>query len=125
MTDATVEFFGALEERGHDPLLEHVKGTMRFELADGKRVDRWFLTVDNGDLDVSRRNRSADCTFRADKALFDGIAGGEVNATAAVLRGAVAVDGEWKLLVMFQRLLPGPPAKRGRRRNSTNGRRRA
>jgi putative sterol carrier protein len=124
MTDPTVEFFGELAERGHDPLLEHVKGTMRFELADGKRVDRWFLTVDKGDLDVSRRNRSADCTFRVNKALFDGIAGGEVNATAAVLRGAVAVDGDWKLLVMFQRLLPGPPGKRGRRRNSSNGRRR-
>jgi putative sterol carrier protein len=120
---ATVELFGELAERGHDPLLEHVKGTMRFELVDGKRVDRWFLTVDNGDLDVSRRNRSADCTFRADKVLFEGIAGGQVNATAAVLRGAVAVDGDWKLLVMFQRLLPGPPTKRGRRQNGSSGRR--
>ena len=98
-------------------------GETRFELVDDKRVDRWFLDVDNGDLAVSRKNRQADCTFRADKALFDGIARGDVNATAAVLRGAVAVEGDWTLLVMFQRLLPGPPAGRGRRRNGNNGRR--
>ena len=125
MTDPTVEFFGALAERGHDPLVEQVKGTIRFELVDAKRVvDRWFLTVDNGDLAVSRKNRPSDCTFRAGKALFDGIAGGKVNATAAVLRGAVAVDGDWTLLVMFQRLLPGPPARRRRRRNGSTGTRR-
>lgn len=122
MTDATVEFFGELAQRGHDPLLEQVKGTIRFELVEPKRIDRWFLTIANGDLAVSRKNRAADCTFRADKALFDGIAGGEVNATAAVLRGAVAVDGNWELLVMFQKLLPGPPARRRRRRRSSNGR---
>ena len=123
MADSAAELFGELAERGHDPLLEQVKGTMRFELVDDKRVDRWFLDVDNGDLAVSRKNRQADCTFRADKALFDGIARGDVNATAAVLRGAVAVEGDRTLLVMFQRLLPGPPAGRGRRRNGNNGRR--
>jgi putative sterol carrier protein len=97
---------------------------VRFELADGKRVDRWLLAVDNGDLSVSRKNAGADCTFRADKALFDRIVDGEVNATAAVLRGAVTVDGDMELLVQLQKLFPGPPAKR-RRRNGANGRRRA
>jgi putative sterol carrier protein len=125
MTDATAEFFSGLADRRHEPLVEKAKGTLRFELADGKRVDRWFLTVDSGEMAVSRKNVGADCTFRADKALFDGIAAGEVNATAAVLRGAVTVDGDWELMVMLQRLFPGPPAKRGRRANGRNGRRRA
>ena len=84
-TDATAEFFGALAERGHVPMLEWAKGTVRFELADGKRVDRWHLVVDKGDLAVSRRNARAECTFRTDKALFERIAKGEANATAAVL----------------------------------------
>jgi putative sterol carrier protein len=124
VTDATAEFFGALAERGHVPLLERAKGTVRFELAHGKRVDRWLLVVDKGDLAVSRRNARAECTFRADKALFDRIADGKVNATAAVLRGAVVIDGNMELLVQLQKLFPGPPAKRGRRRNGASGRRR-
>jgi putative sterol carrier protein len=123
MTDTTAEFFDALAQRGHVPVLEKAKGTVRFELADGKRIDRWLLAVDNGDLAVSRSNAGADCTMHADKALFERIVEGELNATAAVLRGAVTVDGNMELLVQLQKLFPGPPAKRGRRRNGANGRR--
>jgi hypothetical protein len=41
-----------------------------------------------------------------------------------VLRGAVVIDGNMELLVQLQKLFPGPPAKRGRRRNGAGGRRR-
>ena len=122
MTDATEEFFGRLAQRAHEPLLEKAKGTVKFELADGKRVDRWLLSVDNGDLTVSRKNSRADCTVRAKKELFDGIAGGEVNATAAVLRGALTIDGDVELIVLLQRLFPGPPVRRARRRNGAGRR---
>jgi putative sterol carrier protein len=125
MSDATAAFFGELAKRGHEPLLENTKGTLRVELADGKRVDRWFVEVDNGDVAVSRKNAKADCTVRAKKELFDGIAGGEVNATAAVLRGALTIDGDVELIVRLQRLFPGPPARRARRRKGADGRRRA
>src|SRR6266566_4715649 len=126
MSGATAAlFFGELAERGHDPLLENTKGTLRLELADGKRVDRWFLEVDNGNVAVSRKNAKADCTVRAKKELFDGIAGGEVNATAAVLRGALTIDGDVELLVRLQRLFPGPPTRRRRGTRGGDGRRRA
>jgi hypothetical protein len=111
ITDATTDFFAQLGGRGHEPLLRKAKGTVRFELADGKRVDRWFVTVDKGDLTVSRKNVAADCTLRADKPLFDGIATGEVNAMAAVLRGAMAIEGNPELLVLFQRLFPSRPTR--------------
>jgi hypothetical protein len=55
--------------------------------------------------------------------LFERIARGEANATAAVLRGAVIIDGDMELLVQLQKLFPGPPAKRRRRRNGGSGRR--
>jgi putative sterol carrier protein len=125
MNGATAAFFGELAERGHEPLLENTKGKLRVELADGKRIDRWFLEVDNGDVAVSRKNAKADCTVRAKKELFDGIAGGEVNAAAAVLRGALTVDGDVELLVRLQRLFPGPPIRRRRGTRSGDGRRRA
>ncbi len=117
MTDATAEFFDALFARGHEPLLEKATGTVRFELKNGKKTDRWLLTVVKGDLAVSRQNRRADCVVTADKPLFDGIASGKTNAFAALLRGAMGVEGDVQLLVLFQRLFPGPP--RSRRRRST------
>src|SRR6476661_2274023 len=115
MTDATAEFFDALVARGHEPLLEKATGTMRFELKDGKKTDRWLVTVAKGDLTVSRQNLRADCVVRADKSLFDGIASGKTNAMAALLRGAMSVEGDLQLLVLFQRLFPGPPRSRRRR----------
>jgi len=124
MTDATAEFFEALAERGHSPLLERAKGTVRIELADGKHRERWLLAVDDGDLAVSRRNVACDCTLRADKALFDRIVDGKANATAAVLRGAVTIDGDMEMVVQLQKLFPGPPPKRRRQSNGSKRRRR-
>jgi putative sterol carrier protein len=108
--DTTTDFFESLGRRAHEPLLEQTVGTLRFDLADKGDVDRWFVAVDKGDLAVSHQRRRADCTVRAQKQLFDRVAGGEVNAMAAVLRGALEVEGDTELLTLFQRLFPGPPA---------------
>jgi putative sterol carrier protein len=109
--DATETFFAELGTRGHEPLLEKAKGTLRFELRRGKLTDRWLVVIDKGDVSVSRRNAPADVTLRTTRELFDGLASGEVNTMAAVLRGAVEFEGDPELLVHFQRLFPGPPAK--------------
>jgi putative sterol carrier protein len=123
MTDATAEFFDALVARGHEPLLEKVSGTLRFDLKDGKKTDCWLVAVDKGDLSVSRQNLRADCVVAADKSLFDGIASGKTNAMAAQLRGAMSVGGDVQLLVLFQRLLPGPPRSRRPRPTAAPARR--
>jgi putative sterol carrier protein len=115
MTDAAAEFFDALVERGHEPLLEKATGTVRFDLKDGKNTDRWLVTVVKGDLAVSRQNLRADCVVTADKSLFDGVASGKTNGMAALLRGAMGVEGDIQLLVLFQRLFPGPSRSRRRR----------
>jgi putative sterol carrier protein len=109
-TDATTELFHGLEERGHEPALEKATGMLRFDISDGgSRPTRWTVEVKRGDLAVSHRNAKADCVVRADHALFDGIARGEVNPVAAILRGALAVEGDLRLLLLFTRLLPDPP----------------
>jgi putative sterol carrier protein len=123
MTDATAEFFDALAERQHEPLLEKATGTVRFDLKDGRKMDRWLVTVVKGDLKVSRQNLRADCVVTADKSLFDGIASGKTNAMAALLRGAMSVEGDVQLLVLFQRLLPGPSRSRRPRPKAASGRR--
>jgi SCP-2 sterol transfer family len=124
MADATEEFFTELGGRGHEPLLRGASGTVRFDLREGRRTEHWLVTIKKGDIAVSRQNLRADCVVTADRALFEEVASGKSNAMAAVLRGAIGVEGEVHLIVPFQRLFPGPRRSRTRRRPSaTTGRR--
>jgi putative sterol carrier protein len=108
MTDVTAEFFDDLAQRGHEPLLGNASGTMRFDIANGKKTETWFVMIDKGDLTVSRSGGSADSTLVASKALFDRLASGKASAVAEVLRGTLTIEGDWRLLVLFRRILPGP-----------------
>jgi putative sterol carrier protein len=81
------------------------------------------VAVTKGDVTVSHRNVAADCIVSSDKALFENVASGKTNAMAALLRGAIGVEGDVQLLVLFQRLFPGPPRTRKRRRTSAAARR--
>jgi hypothetical protein len=109
MTDAASRFFERLRSEPVT-LPTRATGVMRVEIADGKRTESWLVAVDKGAVKVSRGKGKADSVIRGDRALFDGMAAGEVNAFAATLRGAVAIEGDPRLLVLFQRLLPGPPS---------------
>ena len=115
MTDSTAEFFQELGRRGHEPLLEKATGIVRFDLVDGRRTERWLVTLDRGDVSVSRKNAAADCIVRGDRSLLEAMATGEANAMAAYLRGELTLEGDPELLLLFQRVLPGPPKRRRRR----------
>jgi putative sterol carrier protein len=110
MADATTEFMNELGRRGHDPLLRKVTETVRFDLVNGKKTDRWLVRIENGDVTVSHKGGAADTVVRADKELFDRMARGEANPVASVLRGDLGWEGAWKSLVAVQRLFPGPQA---------------
>jgi putative sterol carrier protein len=111
MTEPTAVFFDDLARRGHEPLLGDAVGSIRFELAGDSQIETWRLTLDNGDISVSRDEGGADCIVRVEKKLFDEIATGRVNAMAALLRGALAFDGDPELLVRVQRVFPPPAAE--------------
>lgn len=112
--DAIGRFFERLAELGHEPLLRKATGSTRFEIVDGRRTRRWLVSVAKGDLTVAPGGGDADCVVRADRKVFDRVVTGRMNAVAAVLRGDLAVDGDWRLLVSMQRLFTGPPRPRGR-----------
>lgn len=112
--DPTARFFDELAVRGHEPLLRKATGRTRFEIVDGGRVRRWRVAVSGGDLTVEPGAGEADCVIRVDRKLFDGVVSGRRNAVAAVLRGEIRVDGDWRLLVAMQRLFTGP-RRRGAR----------
>ena len=117
-TDATAMFFAELGRRGHEPLLQKVTGTFRFEVT-GERAEHWLVDVKQGDVTVSRRNVKADAVVRADRKVFDAISSGEMNALAATLRGAAVIQGDLGLLAGFQRLFPGPPGAKSTARTAT------
>ena len=112
MSDDVVEFFEELGRRGHEPLLAKVTGRVRFDLVEGGRTDRWLVTLDKGDTVVSHKGGPAECTIRAERALFERLCRGEENAMAAVLRGALVCTGDVELLFAIQRIFPGPPRHR-------------
>ena len=106
-------FFEELARRGYEPLLEPVTGSIRFDYRDGGRGGHWLVVIERGNLAVSRRHDAADAVVQASADVVDGIVTGQVNTTAAVLRGQVMVDGDLHLLLMFDRLMPGPPTASG------------
>ena len=108
MSDASPRLFQALSADQHLSLPRRARGTMRLDLRDGRRTEQWRVAVDKGEVKVTRGSGPADCVLRADRALFERMAAGKVNAFAATLRGAITVEGDPRLLVLFQRLLPGP-----------------
>ena len=112
--DTAGEFFRGLAERGREPLLQNVSGTLRFDLTDEERVEHWYVDIKNGDVAVSRQDAEADAVVRTAKPLFEGITTGRVNAMAAALRGALVPQGNLALVVSFQRLFPGPAASRAK-----------
>ena len=113
MADTVEEFFQELEDKGHQPLLAKVKGTVRFDLENANGpTDHWLVAVDHGDFTITHENTAADCMIQTDKELFERLITGEENAIAATLRGALVCTGNVELLFAIQRIFPGPPSKR-------------
>jgi predicted lipid carrier protein YhbT len=111
--DPVARFFAALAEPGHLATFEGESATLRFDVLDGKDIERWHLTVNNGDVSVTRQNRSADAVVRIERPHFEAIVTGRLNAQAALLRGLLTCEGSVSALMMFQRCLPGPPGSTG------------
>jgi alkyl sulfatase BDS1-like metallo-beta-lactamase superfamily hydrolase len=112
MASPTEDFFDTLARRGHVPEVEHEHGRLRFELVDGPRTDHWLVSIDDGDVTVSRdvEDADVDAVFSADRSLFDQAVVCEGNVVAAYLRGEVGVKGNMDLIATLLRLLQGPAA---------------
>jgi hypothetical protein len=106
--DPTAEFFGALAAKGYEPLLANASGTVRIDVVDPEGLEHWHVDIQKGNVSVSRRNRRADVVVRVDRALCDAITCGRQNAMAAMLRGELVPEGDLRLVMLFQRLFPGP-----------------
>jgi hypothetical protein len=111
--EAISAFFQDLVERGPVPSLAKTSGTVRFDLTDDGREERWYVTFTKGSVAVSHKRGVADASLRLDKGLFAQFVSGVENPMAAVLRGACEPEGDLNLLLIFQRIFPGPPSSTG------------
>jgi SCP-2 sterol transfer family len=115
--DPIAMLFERISQSGRVDSLGEVSGTIRFDLHVGDRVDSWLLTVHSGQVTVSHGDGDADCVVDLDKDLANRMASGEANAMAALLRADMMVTGDVRLLVLLERLLPGPTGAHGPRRS--------
>jgi len=88
-------------------------GIVRFDVGDGGRADTWYLTIAKGVVTVSRQGGEPDCVVTGDATTFDAVLSGRTNGMAAVLRGALDVQGKFVLMTALQRLFPGPSGAQG------------
>jgi putative sterol carrier protein len=112
VSDVTEEFFDQLGRRGHERLTAKTTGTIRFDLEHEHGVDRWLVTIANGEVEVSREEREADTVIRTDTAFFDRMARGEAKPLSAWLRNDITSEGEFRFIVLLERLFPGPGGSR-------------
>lgn len=115
-SDPTARLFERISRIGRVDALAEVEGRLRFDLAVADRVEQWTIVVQYGQIAVTRDGGEADCVVELDKEVLDEMATGHANAMAALLRGDITVRGEVRLLVLLERLLPGPAGARGPRR---------
>jgi hypothetical protein len=110
MADSTGEFFDDIDRIGHVPHLDRFTGSMRLDLHENGRTDHWRVSIDRGNIRLSRGDDGpADTVISGDRALFDRIARGEIRPLSAFLRNEVTMSGEFRLLLVLERLVPGPP----------------
>ncbi len=112
--DPISQFFADLAAPGHLATFEGDSATLRFDVRDGSQMQHWYVAVSDGDVTVTRQNKAADAIIHVDRAPFDAIVTGRLNAQAALLRGLLTCEGSVAALMMFQRCLPGPPGSTGR-----------
>ena len=112
MPTSTERFFDRLASGESISIIGSAKGTIRFDLIDGRRTDHWRVALSRGTVAVTRSDEPADTVITAQRKDFDEVADGHINALAAGLRGLLGIEGDPAVLVRFQRLFPAGEPKR-------------
>ena len=112
MSEAVRDFFDGLARDG-GRMLRQVRGTVRFDVAGPDGVDRWLVAIDQGRVAVSQGGMDdADTVIHTDEALFLRMAHGEVKPMSAWLRNDFTADGDFRFVIMLERLFAPPPGAR-------------
>jgi hypothetical protein len=104
MSDPVEDFFQDLAQRSYEPLLQHITGSIRFDLLDADQVDHWWVGIDRGRLTVCHEDRDAGSVTKEERSTFADVILGRRNAMTTFLRGDAGYAGDGEPLVVFQRL---------------------
>lgn len=105
VTDSIATFFEGIAARGKDPQLQSIKGTCRFDIPG---VGSWYLTINNGALEVNESKDDADLVITCEPQDFRQIMVGEEHPFIAGLQGKLAIAGKTFLFPLVQRFFPPP-----------------
>lgn len=109
MPDPIDDFFATLGRTVHVRSLDRFTGALRFDLREGGGTQRWRVAIEHGDVRSTQDGQGpVDAVISGERALFAPIVRGEVRPLTAFLRNEIAVTGEFRLLLVLERLLPGP-----------------
>jgi hypothetical protein len=112
--DPISEFFASLAAPGYIATFAGESATLRFDVTSGSKLEHWYVTINNGNVAVTRDDSAADAVVRIERPCLEDIVTGQQNAQAAMLRQVLTVEGNMAALMMFQRCLPGPSGSTGR-----------
>lgn len=113
--DAISQFFDDLARPGRLATFEGESATLRFDVpGPDARVERWYVTISDGDVSVTRQRGPADAVITIGREAAAALVTGRLNAQAAILRGLLSCEGSMAAAMTFQRCLPGPPGSVGR-----------
>lgn len=113
-TDRVERFFEELAQRGHEPLLQRLESTGRFEVTEDGHTEYWLVAVRGGYVTVSRGDDRADWVIRAERGALERVIHGDAGSLAALVRGTLEVDmrEESSRFALLTRLFAGPPPAR-------------
>lgn len=112
MSDPIEAFFAGLAAGGHGRLLRRTTGRVRFELTHPGGVELWHLSIADGRVEVRRDDRDADAVIRTERDFFARMARGEAKPLPAWLRNDLTSDGDFRFVVLLERLFAAPPGAR-------------
>jgi putative sterol carrier protein len=108
----TEEFFSEISRHGSERLAAKTNGTIRFDLTDDHGVAHWLIAIDRGNIEVRRDERDADVVLRTTTAIFDRMVQGEVKPLSAWLRNDITSEGEFRFIILLERLFATPRGAR-------------
>ena len=112
MSDVTEKFFDEISRHGSERLARKTNGTIRCDLEDDQGVAHWFIAIENGNVEVSRDERDADTILRTTRAFFERMVRGEAKPSSAWLRNDITSEGQFRLVVLLERLFATPSGAR-------------
>ncbi len=104
MTSPTEAFFDKLRHTARIPSMAKVNGSIRFEVTDGKKVEKTRIDVVRGNVTVGEPTGDAQCWIYVHRDVLDALCTQEAQPMTAYLRGALVAKGDAAMLVLMRRL---------------------